>query len=261
MSNHVLLLHGQPGHGRDWDRVVAALGSPWQATAFDRPGWDGLSRAVDVPGNAFVAARRLDDAGVARATVVGHSWGAAVAAWMASAYPDRVEALVLTAPSANRASLVWLDQLLGAPGVGYGLGVAALGGPGYALAASPVRQLIARSLGLDERYLESIGAVLRTPAAWRSFWSEQRSLIRDLPELERRVMGITAPTTILAGDRDRIVPLSSARLLAKQIPGAKLVVLRRAGHLLAARYPGRIAEAIASAGAARGRAVSRVSLD
>jgi pimeloyl-ACP methyl ester carboxylesterase len=259
--NDVLLLHGQPGHGRDWDRVAAALGSRWRPIAIDRPGWDGRSTAADVAGNALAAVRSLDEAGVSRATIAGHSWGAAVAAWVASAYPKRVDALVLAAPSANRASLVWLDQLLGAPGVGYGLGAAALGGPGYALALAPVRRAVARSLALDERYLASIGALLRTPAAWRSFSFEQRALVRDLPELERRVAGISAPATILAGDRDRIVPLSSARLLAKQIPGAKLLVLPGAGHLLAARHPERIAEAIVSAGAPRGRAVSGVSLD
>ncbi len=261
LSNHVLLLHGQPGHARDWDQVVAALDPQCGAIAVDRPGWDGRSRAVDLAGNALAAVAALDRADVSRATIVGHSWGAAAAAWMASAYPERVHSLVLVAPSANRASLVWLDQLLGAPAVGYGLGVVALGGPGYALAAAPVRRAIGRSLSLDERYLDSAGALLRSPAAWRSFWFEQRALARDLPHLERHLGDISAPTTILAGERDRIVPLSSARLLTKQIPGARLVVLPGAGHLLAARHPGAIARAIDSACAARGRAVSGVSVD
>ena len=261
LSNRVLLLHGQPGRARDWDQVLAALAPQCRPTAVDRPGWDGRTQAVDLAGNALAAVAALDRVDVSRATIVGHSWGAAVAAWMAIAYPERVRSLVLVAPSANRASLVWLDQVLGAPGVGYGLGVLALGGPGCALAAAPVRRAIGRLLSLDERYLDSAGALLRSPAAWRSFWFEQRALARDLPALERRLGDISAPTTILAGDHDRIVPLSSAQLLSRQIPGARLVVLPRAGHLLAARHPGAIAGAIESACAARGPAVSGVSVD
>ncbi len=257
----VLLLHGQPGLARDWDRVVAALPDGWRTLAIDRPGWDGRSRATDLAGNAAAAIRALERADVGRATVVGHSWGAAVAAWMASTYPERVAALVLAAPSANRASLLWFDELLAVPGVGYGVTVASLAGPGYALALGPVRRLIAVQLGLDNRYLDGIGAALRRPDAWRTFFFEQRTLIQELPELELRLARISAPATILAGDRDPIVPLSSARLLADQIEGARLVVLPKAGHLLPARRPKQLADAIVSATDPGGRAMSRVSLD
>ncbi len=256
MSNHVLLLHGQPGLAHDWDRVIAALGDDFQPLAIDRPGWNGHSRAHGLAGNAAAAVRALDSAGVTQAIVVGHSFGAAVAAWMASAYPDRVAALVLAAPSANRASLVWLDHLLAAPGLGYIAGIATLGGAGYALAVGGVRRAVGRRLGLEERYLDAVGRKLRAPGAWRSFSLEQRALIAELPELERRLAAIAAPTTVVAGTHDVIVPFSSAKQLVGQIPGAELVAVRNAGHLLSTRHPARLASAITAAGA-----VSGVSMD
>lgn len=49
---------------------------------------------------------------------------------------------------------------------------------------------------------------------------------------------------IVAGAADRIVPTAAAEALAGQIPGAELVLLRRAGHLLPHRHAERLAEII-----------------
>ena len=106
MSNDpVLLLHGQPGAAADWEHVRASIGDDVRTIAFDRPGWDGHSAVRDLAGNADAARTVLDRSGVARATVVGHSLGAAVAAWLAWSSPERVGRLVLVAPAANVDSL------------------------------------------------------------------------------------------------------------------------------------------------------------
>ena len=88
--------------------------------------------------------------------------------------------------------------------------------------------------------------MLLAPAAWRSFVREQRFLVRDLPALERRLAGIAAPTTIVAGTADHVVPLSAARRLRTQIPGAELVEVEHAGHLLHVQQAGRLAEVVLS---------------
>jgi pimeloyl-ACP methyl ester carboxylesterase len=56
---------------------------------------------------------------------------------------------------------------------------------------------------------------------------------------------MSAPTVIRAGAADRIVPATANRALADQIPGAELVLMRRAGHLLPHRHADRLAEVIA----------------
>ena len=212
--------------------MIAALDGRSRPIAPDRPGWDGASRPTDLEGNAAAAAAALDRAGVAQATVVGHSFGAAVAAWLAATRAERVGALVLAAPAANTDSLVPLDHLLATPLVGDVLSGAALAGAGLALASPHLRRQLAALLALDSAYLRSAGRRLVRPSSWRAFASEQRTLVRQLPELERRLPEIRVPVTILAGTADRIVPLASARRLSVQIPHAHLVELDQADHLL-----------------------------
>ncbi len=43
---------------------------------------------------------------------------------------------------------------------------------------------------------------------------------------------IKAPTLVLAGDADRIIPVENARILASRIPNAELAILKNAGHML-----------------------------
>lgn len=131
-------------------RRVHALGVTVHALAIDRPGWDGASSATDLPGNADAAMAALDVRRLERATVVGHSFGGGVAAWLAAHHPERVQALVLAAPAANAASLTRTDRVLAAPGVGSIARAALLSGAGTGLRYEPLRRALANRLGLDE---------------------------------------------------------------------------------------------------------------
>jgi pimeloyl-ACP methyl ester carboxylesterase len=243
----VLLLHGQPGGAADWDGVIAELRGRADAIAVDRPGWDRTSRALDLEGNARAALAVLDAHGVRRATVAGHSLGAAIAAWLAATHPDRVAALVLAAPAANLASLYPFDRWLAAPLVAELASATMMGGLGLALSVPRLRRRIAAGAGVDPAYLTAARDGLLHRSAWRAYVSEQRTLIRDLPLLESRLGAITAPTTILTGSEDRVVPPMAARTLLGQIGGARLVQSERAGHLLPQRHPKLVADVIAAA--------------
>jgi pimeloyl-ACP methyl ester carboxylesterase len=245
-STPVLLLHGQPGGAREWAPVQSLL-SGTTTIAIDRPGWDGSSRPTDLTGNAIAGREALDRAGIERATIVGHSLGAAVAVLLALLHPERVAALVLVSPSANTDSLYRLDLLLAQPVLGYVAGAGALVTAGLLLAAAPVRTRVASRMWLDERYLRGVGRSLLAPATWRAFASDQQALVSELPVLEARLAEISAPTTIVAGSEDRVVPLSAARRLATQIRDAELVVIERAAHLLPQQHPDSVAAAIAAA--------------
>lgn len=227
--------------------MVAAIGGQVRAIAVRRPGWDGHTAPAGLQANADAAAGALDRAQVSQAVVVGHSLGGAVASWMAAAHPDRVAALVLLAPAANTESLVAADRLLAAPVLGDLLGAASLAAAGGALATGAGRRLLGAALGVDVSGLGSWSATLLRPRSWRSFAFEQRMLVRELPQLERRLGAIVAPTTIVTGTADRIVPVKSARRLAGQIPGAKLVELKGASHLLHQQRPDAVAQIILSA--------------
>jgi pimeloyl-ACP methyl ester carboxylesterase len=237
----ILFLHGQPGGARDWERTVAAVGGGARTISFDRPGWDRRSAPRGIAGNVAAALSVLDAHHVERAVVVGHSFGGAVAAWLAAEVPSRVRGVVLVAPAANVESLYLLDHVLAAPVVGPVLSTAALAGPGVALGTRSLRRATGRRLGFDERYLLQVGAFLRRPATWRAFITEQRALLAELPQLEPRLPDIDVQAVVLIGSADIIVPPASARLLAGQIRGAQLEVIERAGHLLPLRHAQRVA--------------------
>ena len=81
--------------------------------------------------------------------------------------------------------------------------------------------------------------------------SEQRMLLRELPQLTRRLVEIRAPTTVVCGSADRVVPMQAARALAAQIPDAELVVLEGAGHLIHQGQAGELASVILKASGAQ----------
>src|SRR5438270_288396 len=85
----VLLLHGQPGAARDWDRVRAAIGSPPETIAIDRPGWAGGSAPSDLEGTARAALDALDAAAAQRGCVLGRGFGGRGGAWRGAAHGRR----------------------------------------------------------------------------------------------------------------------------------------------------------------------------
>ena len=92
----ILLLHGLASQRRFWNLVVPDLvGRP--LCAVDQRGHgdsDKPDEGYDLPTVASDAATALDALGWSRAVVVGHSWGAAVAATLAAEHPERVLAVV-----------------------------------------------------------------------------------------------------------------------------------------------------------------------
>ncbi|HET6916188.1 MAG TPA: alpha/beta hydrolase [Acidimicrobiales bacterium] len=99
-GNPVLLVHGFPDTGRLWSKQVGPLSDAGHKVIVpDLRGYgqSGKPDDVDSYNLMFLAADMgavLDHLGVAKASVVGHDWGSAVAWGVASLAPDRVEKLV-----------------------------------------------------------------------------------------------------------------------------------------------------------------------
>ena len=177
----------------------------------------------------------LDRLGVARAVVVGHSWGGALAAAFALDHPQRVAGLILLAPPLYPfpRSMTWLYALfatpifgwlyartlalpLGLPFIGIGLGSAFL-------PQLPPAHYIGRTAALLLLRPATFLANARDVADLRAFHAKEAG----------RYSTLAAPAVVITGDRDMVVaPWRHALAFAAAVPHAKLVVLPGIGHML-----------------------------
>ena len=242
----MVLLHGQPGSGADWVGVARLLEPSRTVIVPDRPGY-GLTggRARGFRGNAAAVCALLDRLGLHDAVIVGHSWSGGVALAMAEDFADRVAGLVLVASVGPGEALSPIDRALAVPRIGAAVAAITFGVAGRAVTRSPIRRLLERRLHASEDDgLVAMADAWRSGDVWRSFVIEQQALIEELPTLERGLAGIHVPTRVVVGEADHIVPPATGAHLAARIPGATLVSVAGAGHLLPQERPTDIATAV-----------------
>jgi len=250
-GRRVVVLHGQPGSGADWQRVAGELPHGLGVVAPDRPGY-GASRQ---PAGGFTAGARavlaeLDAQGLDSAVLVGHSYGGGVALATAALAPDRVEGLVLLASVGPGCLTAGVDRLLAARVTGEISAVVAwqLTPPLARAGMAAVTRLRRRPLAADEYVsMQTWGNARRDHGPlWRSFLTEQRALVRELDGLTAALPRVTQPVLLIADPRDMIIPVRATHRLAAALPDARVELLRGPGHHLPARAAPQIAASIES---------------
>ena len=218
----LLLIGGLWGQVRLWDDLLPLL-AEFQTIAFDPPGigeTEMPTRPYSMWRLASFAASVLDTVGVPRAHVLGVSLGGAVAQQLARSFPDRVDRLVLVSTSPGT---------LGVPGRPSAL-VRFLRPTAY-MSMTGLERNAGRMFG--GRLREHPELVhqwhFRPPAHLRAYLFRLAGAAgwTSLPWLRH----LTAPTLVVHGDLDPIVPLLNARVLAWLIPAARLHVVAGGGHL------------------------------
>lgn len=190
----LLLINGMTRPLHSWDPFTEELHGR-TVISFDTPGVGGSQtpvRPLTISELATLSVAVLEEAGFDKADILGFSHGGALAQQLAHDAPGRVNGLILAATSC-------------------GLGAT----PGY-------KQDIRRSLGgplggHSWPFPDPLGLLWQSLAV--STWS-------SIPFLG----SIAAPTLVIAGSRDRVVPPSNSRVLAGRIPDATLVLLPGRGH-------------------------------
>jgi pimeloyl-ACP methyl ester carboxylesterase len=248
----VVLLHGQPGTGASWAPVTERLVDRFRVLAPDRPGYGATEgEARGIAENAELAAALLEVTGTGPATVVGHSWSGGVAVLLADRYPELVHGLVLVGAACTPDSLDGVDRLLGLPVVGDALTVVGLVALGEVL--PKVRRLAPR---VPARYRDQFLASLPDQGVLggergalgrhrRTFASEQRALIDELPAVHRALSRLRVPTAVVVGRWDLVVRPVAGRTLADAVEGAELIEIPRAGHFVARDTPDVLATVVA----------------
>jgi len=167
------------------------------------------------------AAAVLDAAGVARAHVFGISMGGMIAQEFALRHPARTRSLILGCtspggPSALRAESHVTDILVAR---GMTLEQAREAILPYIYDAATPREKIEEDVSLRRRWLPSPEGYMAQLLAIRGW------------EGYSRIAQIAAPTLVIHGKSDALIPPGNGELIAARIPGAKLVLLDHASHL------------------------------
>jgi pimeloyl-ACP methyl ester carboxylesterase len=199
----VVLIHGLGGSWRWWERNIDALAERHRVYALDlgrRERWLHGQGRVRPAEAAEALAGWMAGVGLTRAHVVGHSLGGHMAIRLAAVYPALVDRLVLVAA----AGLLYGANLWG---------------------------LTARAFGpVPERTREFRRLVIRDSLRTNPLvvFQTARELVHD--DLTGLVRRVAAPTLIIWGGRDAVVPPANGYALRDAIPGARLFVIPHAGH-------------------------------
>ncbi|HWI45824.1 MAG TPA: alpha/beta fold hydrolase [Rubrobacter sp.] len=234
----VVLLHAIADSWRSFERVLSDLPESIHAFALTQRGHGDASRpARGYHSRDFAAdlAAFMDALHLEAAVVVGGSSGGFVARRFAIDHPERTLGLVLLGSPA-----ILRDK----PGVleMWDSTISELKDP---ISPDLVREFAEGTLTrpVPQAFLETIVQEnLKAPArVWRATFE---GLLEDdsLEELDK----IKAPTLIVWGDRDAILPRSDQETLATAITGSRLLVYPGAGHAFYWEDPGRVASDLAA---------------
>jgi len=241
----VILLHGQPGTAGDWQAVAEDLSYDHQVVVPDRLGYGRTGgRAGGFAANARAVARLMNRLACSPSLVVGHSWAGGVALETAADFPAQVAGIGLVASVAPGEPLSRMDRVLAKPLLGTVSAALTLSVAGRLLASAPGRALTRRQARSQRDALARLATSWDRPSTWRSFVTEQRALVNELPSLQPRLNKLTIPALVLVGSADRVVGTGSGPRLASALPAASLEVVTGAGHLLPQLEPAAVAAAL-----------------
>ena len=235
----LVLLHGNGSMIEDFQSsgLIDLAAMKYRVIAFDRPGFGHSDRprtTIWTPeAQADLIATALTEIGVARAIILGHSWGTLVALAFAIKYPQEVEALVLASgyyyPNA-RADVV----ILSPPAI-------PLIGDLLSHTISPLLSRLMWPLLL--RKIFGPGAVPRKfdgfpeemavrPSQIRASAAESALMIPSVHTLRKEYRLLKMPVAIFAGAEDRLIESEQSARLHRDIPHSTLQSVPRTGHMV-----------------------------
>jgi pimeloyl-ACP methyl ester carboxylesterase len=247
----VVVLHGASANLEDVHMALGErLGGRRRVIFVDRPGLGFSTRPAGQGASpayqAAVLRNILDQLGIARAIVVGHSWGGTLALTFALDCPERTAGLVLIAPVTHPG--VWprtqYSAILAGP-VGW-LYSRTFAFPLGATLIRPGSEAAFLPQTMPEGYVRRSAAMLvLRPRSLMANWADVGCLEVFLGGQAERYAALSVPTIILAGDTDSLVPPPrQCEKLAAMAPHVKIVLLPGFGHMLHHAAADRVLEAV-----------------
>jgi len=233
---NVLLVHGLGASLETWNWTIPALRDSYTTVAVDFPGF-GRSQALDSAlapeGAAQVVLAFMDALDLRTTAIIGSSLGGAIATLAAGTAPERFTAVVLADPGGFDVGLSPLLRLHTIRGVGEVI---------TSLARFAPRQTLGFTFYDPRRIPDELVDVTRENAkravtgrtylrALRTAATVEGVRLERVYAVRRAAAKITAPTLVVWGDKDRVIPPDQANVTVQTIPGARLLVMRGVGHL------------------------------
>jgi pimeloyl-ACP methyl ester carboxylesterase len=246
----VVLIHGNPGSHHDYTfAVFERLTRSYHVVAFDRPGHGDSERHDSVHTTVEVQARIIRDAlqqlGIEKPVLVGHSWGGSLVLAAAVAYGKDLSGIVLLAPAAYPSVRVeWWSLLPRVPLLGEFVVNRLTPYLGRAFVRKSLKQAYDPQ-DVQHDYAEQSAEMWMRPDHIRACAYDERTLAASLKVLSRYYCDIEMPVVIVTGSADRLLnPNEHAYPLQKAIRNSRLVVLPQTGHQLPQTQPEAVIAAI-----------------
>jgi pimeloyl-ACP methyl ester carboxylesterase len=224
----VLLVMGLGMTATGWWRTAPVLGRRLRVISFDNR---GVGRSGRPPG-PYSAAEMADDgvavldaAGVDCAHVYGVSLGGMIAQELALRHPQRVRSLVLGATTPGGANAAAADDAT----LEFFRRRAQMPAEEAVWASVPYNYAARTRREHPRRIGQDIAQRLRYPIERAPYEAQLEAALGH--DVHARLATIDAPTLVVHGREDRMVPRENARILAQAIPGAQLTLLDDAAHL------------------------------
>lgn len=230
----VLLIHGFGGDSDNWLFNIDAIGAEAPVYALDLPGHGGSVKAIDQPGlGALVAAvgQLLDHLAIDKAHLVGHSMGGLVAGQTAIEHAARVASLTLIS-SAGLGEDINADYI-----------------DGFVSATSrkqlkpALKHLFADDSLVSRAMVDDLLKYKRLDGVPDFLRALKAALFADGRQAASIINGVAAsgiPTTVIWGAEDAVIPSAHAGAL----PGARVEVIAKAGHMVQMENAARVNELI-----------------
>jgi len=262
----LLMVHGLGGAAINWMAVGPELARTHRAVALDLAGFGQTplhGRSATVGANAELLHGFVEKVIGDAVVLMGNSMGGHIAVLEAAAHPEAVQKLVLVDPAipgphVRRPPPLILGAMaaLSIPGLAETMldrRVRALGPEG--LVMQTLALVCADPSRVDPEVVEAHVQLTRErsrlgPQNGRAFIQASRSIGLRManPAFWSRVASVTAPTLVLHGSLDRLIPLEAARDLARRRPDWELKVLEGVGHVPMMETPDLFLETLESWG-------------
>jgi pimeloyl-ACP methyl ester carboxylesterase len=227
----VILLHGWLGSWGLWQETMAYLGASYRTYALDFWGFGESGRKREtyaVQDFVSLVDQFMEQLGIARAPLVGHSMGGTVSLEMAIIYPERVSKVVVAGSPIVGSSLAPLLKLAGQRPIAFML--FNLMGPFRAW----MKYFYSRQICTDPRFPEMMDRDL-SRTTLESFLRSIASLRRT--DLRALLNFVKIPTLGFYGSKDRVVDPLQWKALQKGIPQARIELFPTAGHFMMLEEP------------------------